>query len=112
MIQVLERAQREGMRAGKVGRRLGERFSVAVEIDVLRDLLPCDLLFEKRSQHDGGGAGVFEASDAVQRIGQRSRSRNQRMRKLQPEVVGAQVHRYTPSVTAGAASASTLTSGR
>ena len=71
VLQVLERAQREGVGAGKVAGGLGERFSVAVEIDVLRHLLPRDLLFEERSQDDGRGAGVFEAFDAVEVIGQR-----------------------------------------
>ena len=63
--------QREGVGAGKVAGGLGERFPVAVEVDVLRHLLPRDLLFEERSQDDGRGAGVFEALDAVEVVGQR-----------------------------------------
>jgi len=112
MIQVLEGAQREGVGARKVAGGLGERFTVAVEIDVLRHLLPCDLLFEKRSQDDGGGAGVFEAFDAVEGIGQRSRSRHQRMGKLQPEILRAEIHRHTfrPG-TAGDAPPSIVISG-
>ncbi len=71
MFQVLVRAQREGVRAGKVAGRLGERFAVGVEIEVLGHLLVGDLLFEERSQDDGRGAGVFEALDAVEVVGER-----------------------------------------
>jgi hypothetical protein len=96
VLQILERAEREGVRAGEETRRLGKRLGVAVEVLEVRQLLPRDLLLEERPQDDGRGTGVLEALDAVQIIGQRSCSRDDRMRKLHPEIIRAEVHVIPP----------------
>jgi len=71
MIQILERAERERVGRWKVAGRLGKRLSVSLEIVELGQLLPGNLLLEQRSEHNGRGAGVFEAFDAVEVVGQR-----------------------------------------
>ena len=70
--------------AGEIGQRLGKALGARGKmIFELQVLLP-QLFLEQRIEHDGGGACVFQAANAVNFLGERGRRSHQRRAQCNP----------------------------
>src|ERR1700686_1852000 len=77
---------------GKIGDGLGEALGAGVEtLFQFLSLLP-ELFFEEGIEHDGGGAGVFEAANSADVLRQRRGGGDEWSAQLHSEIFCAHVH--------------------
>jgi hypothetical protein len=80
-------------RLRKIRQRLGEGVGVDLHRLDRPDLFARDLLLEEGVHHDARSAGVLEALDRVEVVHHRRGAGHERVRELEAEVGGREVHR-------------------
>jgi len=102
LLQVFGGPEREEGGFGQIRQRLGVRLARGLVRVVRGELVPHDLLLEERPQDDRGGAGVLEAANGVEVVGERRRTRHEGVRKVEPEVGRREVHGHFAATADGA----------